>query len=54
MNAYKVTLSAREAFALMKKKRGPREGNPHTVTACQLKILKGTETAVLLWGKYCL
>lgn len=42
------------SVCINEEKRGPREGNPHTVTACQLKILKGTETGLLLCGEYCM
>lgn len=42
------------SVCINEEKRGPREGNPHTLTPCQLKILKGTETELLLYGEYCI
>lgn len=41
------------SVCINEEKRGPREGNPHTVSACQLKILKGPETGLFLLGECC-
>lgn len=41
------------SVCINEEKKGLREGNPHTVASCHLKILKGTETGLLLCGEYC-